>query len=196
MPAGRSSSTRARAVDDVQLVAAPPRLERADRRRAPARRARRGRRRRGRGGRPGRRRAGSAAVDSVAAWAMASSVSVAALSTGWRTTSACSDAHASPIAEIESRSPTSTSGSSPAARAWSSPPSAAMTTASRGIGRDGAPVERRGAGDRRRPSVTSAGSWTRFLRRHYPVQVLGSAAAATLSAHRSRELPVLVGHHA
>src|SRR4051794_30236582 len=31
-----------------------------------------------------------------------------------------------------------------------------------------------------------------FLRRHYPVQVLGSAAATALSAHRSSELPVLV----
>src|SRR5215207_6373854 len=35
----------------------------------------------------------------------------------------------------------------------------------------------------------------RFLRRHYPVQVLGSAAATALSAHRSRELPVLVVIH-
>ena len=33
----------------------------------------------------------------------------------------------------------------------------------------------------------------RSLRRHYPVQVLGSVAAAALSAHWSRELPVLFG---
>ena len=120
-------------MDDVQLVVAPPGLERRRRRPAPARRARRARRRRGRGGRRGRRRAGCASGAYVAAWAIASSVSVAALSTGWRTTSVCSDAHARPSAEIESRSPTSTVGSSPAARAWSRPPSAAMSTASRGI---------------------------------------------------------------
>ena len=83
----------------------------------------------------------------AAAWATASSVSVAALSTGWRTTSVCSDAQARPIAEIESRSPTRTLGSSPAARAWSRPPSAAMIAASRGTAATARAIERRCAGD-------------------------------------------------
>ncbi len=84
---------------------------------------------------------------SVAAWATASSVSVAPLSTGWRTTSVCSDAHARPIAEIESRSPTRMLGSSPAALAWSRPPSAAMIVASRGMAATARAIERRCAGD-------------------------------------------------
>ena len=52
-----------------------------------------------------------------------------------------------PSAETESRSPTSTVGSSPASRAWSSPPSAAIDHGLGGTARDGARVERRCSGD-------------------------------------------------
>ena len=143
----RSSSTVARARGRRGAGRRPTKPRARRRRRAPARRARRGRRRRGRGGHglPGeqhdplrararRRRRAPARCRSPS------------LSTGWRTTSACSVAHASPAAETESRSPTRTAGASPAARAWSSPPSAAMTTRRRDRG-DGAPVERRRSGD-------------------------------------------------
>ena len=78
---------------------------------------------------------------------MASSVSVAALSIGWRTTSVCSDAHARPIAEIESRSPTRTVGVEPGGPGVVEP---AVGGDERGVARDrgdGAPVERRGSGD-------------------------------------------------
>ena len=181
---------RAGRVHDVQLVAAPPRLQRRRTRPAPARRARRARRRRGRGGHPGRRRAGSAAAPSWRRGRRPARCRSPPLSTGWRTTSVCSDAHARPIAEIESRSPTRTLGSSPAALAWSRPPSAAMIVASRGM----AATARRSSGAA--PVITTDGvacSWaassagiTRFRfsgrRRQPPSQPTGPASSPCWSS--------------
>ena len=89
-----------------------------------------------------------------------------------------------PAALIESRSPTNPAGASPAARAWSSAPSAAITTASRGCAAPRRGRDRIGSGDDDHGLVHGAS-----LRRHYPDQVLGSVAATTLSARRIPRAP-------
>ena len=185
--AGRAGGGRARARRAAGRVPTTPPAGR--RRPAPGRRARRARRRRDRADRPGRRAAGCGR-DRRCRGVGDGQLGVRRLPcrSGGGRPSVCSEAQANPMAETESRSPTSTDGSRPAARAWSSPPSAATSTASAGT----APTARAssGAAPVMTTTVTAIGQ---FLRRHYPVQVLGSAAAATLSAHWSRELPVLFG---
>ena len=196
MPGGRSRATGVRGVDDVQLVAAPPRLERptpasAGAPSAPSAATAWSRRS------PGRRRAGSAPGRT---------------SRRGRWPARCRSPPCRPGGARPRRAPTPRPARWPRSsrgrrRARRVEPGGAGVVEPAvggdrrrrraGIGGDGAPVERRGAGDRRRSSATIAARslGPRFLRRHYPDQVLGSAAATALSARRSRELPVLVGVH-
>ena len=110
---------------------------------------------------------------------------------GGGATSACSDAQASDAAVTESRSPTRTVGSRPAARAWSRPPSAATSVASAGTRRDGAGAQRRCAGDhhdRSRHDGHSSAGITRFRFsgrwRQPPSQPAGPASSPCWSGGR------------
>ena len=115
------------------------------------------------------------------AHAKASSVSVAALSAGWDSTAMCAFAQSSPAGETESRSPTSTSGTKPGGTGVVEAAIGGDDAVGAGNCSDGDGVER-GATGRHHHRVDRS-FWHLFLRRHYPDQVLGSAAAAALSAH-------------
>ena len=124
-----------------------------------------------------RRRRARAGVSAsvIEARRIASSVSVASLSTGCSSiSSSWAYAHILPWAEMLSRSPTSTAGRSPAATAWSRPLSAAMIIASASA----SVTARCESGP---PPTTTTTCDIASLRWHYPDQVPVGGGAHPLS---------------